>query len=58
LGNGEEILGFGDQIQRTGVRGAIASLWSVDDGGTQVLISAFYAADGGKFIETLSIPSA
>jgi CHAT domain-containing protein len=43
LGNGEEILGFGYQIQRTGARAAIASLWSVDDGGTQILMNAFYA---------------
>jgi CHAT domain-containing protein len=42
LGNGEEILGFGYQIQRTGARSAIASLWAVDDGGTQALMSAFY----------------
>ncbi|HEY9625251.1 MAG TPA: tetratricopeptide repeat protein [Crinalium sp.] len=44
LGNGEEILGFGYQIQRTGARAAIASLWSVDDGGTQMLMTAFYKA--------------
>lgn len=44
LGNGEEILGFGYQIQRTGAREAIASLWAVDDGGTQVLMNAFYTA--------------
>ena len=44
LGNGEEILGFGYQMQRTGARAAIASLWFVDDGGTQVLMDAFYAA--------------
>jgi CHAT domain-containing protein/Tfp pilus assembly protein PilF len=43
LGTGEEILGFGYQIQRTGARGAIASLWYVSDGGTQVLMDAFYA---------------
>jgi CHAT domain-containing protein/Tfp pilus assembly protein PilF len=43
LGNGEEILGFGYQIQKTGARSAIASLWAVDDGGTQALMSAFYA---------------
>lgn len=43
LGNGEEILGFGYQIQKTGARAAIASLWAVDDGGTQALMSAFYA---------------
>lgn len=42
LGNGEEILGFGYQIQKTGARAAIASFWAVDDGGTQALMSAFY----------------
>ncbi|MGV0102031.1 hypothetical protein NSTCB13_00526 [Nostoc sp. DSM 114160] len=42
LGNGEEILGFGYQMQQTGARAAIASLWSVDDGGTQAIMSAFY----------------
>ena len=42
LGNGEEILGFGYQMQLTGARAAIASLWSVSDGGTQVLMDAFY----------------
>lgn len=43
LGNGEEILGFAYQMQRTGAKATIASLWSVDDGGTQALMSAFYA---------------
>ncbi|WP_187329493.1 CHAT domain-containing protein [Halomicronema hongdechloris] len=43
LGNGEEILGFGYQIQRAGAKAAVASLWSVDDGGTQALMTAFYA---------------
>ncbi|PMB22721.1 hypothetical protein CEN45_11960 [Fischerella thermalis CCMEE 5198] len=43
LGNGEEILGFGYQMQKTGARSAIASLWAVDDGGTQALMSVFYA---------------
>ncbi|MBD2195275.1 MULTISPECIES: CHAT domain-containing protein [Calothrix] len=42
LGNGEEILGFAYQMQKTGARATIASLWSVDDGGTQALMSAFY----------------
>jgi CHAT domain-containing protein len=42
-GTGEEILGFGYQIQRTGAEAAIASLWSVNDGGTQALMNAFYA---------------
>jgi CHAT domain-containing protein/uncharacterized protein HemY len=44
LGNGEEILGLGYQFQRAGARAAIASLWTVDDGGTQMLMNAFYAA--------------
>jgi CHAT domain-containing protein len=43
LGNGEEILGLGYQMQRAGARAAIASLWSVNDGGTQALMNAFYA---------------
>jgi CHAT domain-containing protein/Tfp pilus assembly protein PilF len=42
LGNGEEILGLGYQMQRAGARAAIASLWSVNDGGTQALMNAFY----------------
>ncbi|MBE9098244.1 tetratricopeptide repeat protein [filamentous cyanobacterium LEGE 07170] len=44
LGNGEEILGFGYQIQQTGADAAIASLWYVDDGSTQALMTAFYEA--------------
>ncbi len=43
LGNGEEILGFGYQMQQTGARASIATLWTVDDGGTQALMDAFYA---------------
>lgn len=42
LGNGIEIMGFGYQMQRTGSRAALSSLWRVDDGGTQVLMNAFY----------------
>ncbi len=42
LGDGKEILGFGYQMQRAGARAAIASLWSVDDEGTQTLMNAFY----------------
>ncbi|MCY7321786.1 MAG: CHAT domain-containing protein [Phormidesmis sp. CAN_BIN36] len=41
--NGEEILGLGYQFQSRGARATIASLWQVDDGGTQVLMDAFYA---------------
>jgi CHAT domain-containing protein len=44
LGNGIEILGFGYQMQRTGSRASISSLWTVDDGGTQILMSVFYNA--------------
>ncbi|MGB2923753.1 MAG: CHAT domain-containing protein, partial [Limnothrix sp.] len=42
LGNGEEILGFGYLMQDAGARAAIASLWSVSDGGTQALMNRFY----------------
>jgi CHAT domain-containing protein/tetratricopeptide (TPR) repeat protein len=42
LGNGQEILGLGYQIQITGAKAAIASLWSVSDGGTQALMNEFY----------------
>jgi CHAT domain-containing protein len=41
--SGEEILGFGYLMQNAGVNAAMASLWTVDDGGTQTLMSAFYA---------------
>jgi len=44
LGNGEEILGFGYRLEEAGARATIASLWSVDDGGTEALMTAFYAA--------------
>lgn len=44
FGNGQEILGFGYLMQKTGARTAIASLWSVSDGGTQALMNAFYTA--------------
>ncbi len=42
LGDGVEILGFGYQIQKAGAKQAIASLWSVNDEGTQALMEAFY----------------
>ena len=44
FGNGEEILGFGYLMQYAGARAAMASLWAVDDGGTQVLMGEFYDA--------------
>ena len=44
LGTGEEIMGFGYQMQYAGAKAAIASLWQVSDGGTQALMTAFYTA--------------
>ena len=57
LGNGEEILGLGYQMQRAGARAAIASLWTVDDGGTQALMDAFYAALESKEVGQDSQPT-
>ncbi|HEY9608815.1 CHAT domain-containing protein [Allocoleopsis sp.] len=42
LSNGIEIFGFGYQLQRNQVRASLASLWQVNDGGTQVLMNRFY----------------
>ena len=44
LGNGEEILGLGYQMQQAGASATIASLWMVDDEGTFLLMDAFYKA--------------
>ena len=41
-GTGIEILGLGYRLQRAGARAVIASLWAVNDGGTQALMNAFY----------------
>ncbi|AFZ17353.1 CHAT domain-containing protein [Allocoleopsis franciscana] len=57
LGNGEEILGLGYQMQRAGARAAIASLWTVDDGGTQALMDSFYAALESKQVGQDSQPT-
>ncbi|MEO0541244.1 MAG: CHAT domain-containing protein [Cyanobacteria bacterium P01_A01_bin.105] len=43
LGNGEELLGFGYQIQRTGAKASLSSLWKVNDQGTQSLMGFFYS---------------
>ncbi len=55
VGSGEEILGFGYQIQRTGARAAIASLWTVSDQGTQMLMGNFYTQlqKGSNIINSL-----
>ncbi|MEM7556328.1 MAG: CHAT domain-containing protein [Cyanobacteria bacterium P01_A01_bin.84] len=59
LGSGEEILGFGYQVQKTGAKSAIASLWSVDDGGTQTLMNEFYSLlSSGKMTKTLALKEA
>ncbi|MDX1978340.1 MAG: CHAT domain-containing protein [Pseudanabaenaceae cyanobacterium bins.68] len=43
MGDGQEILGFGYLMQQSGARAAIASLWAVDDGGTQAWMEIFYS---------------
>ncbi len=59
LGNGEEILGLGYQFQNRGARATIASLWSVDDGGTQALMNAFYTAlQSGKYTKVQALQQA
>ncbi|NEO61729.1 MAG: CHAT domain-containing protein, partial [Moorea sp. SIO4G2] len=42
LGDGKEILGFGYLMQNAGADAAIASLWAVNDEGTQALMEQFY----------------
>ncbi len=44
FGQGEEILGLGFLMESAGARATIASLWLVDDRGTQLLMSKFYKA--------------
>ncbi|MBD2027926.1 CHAT domain-containing protein, partial [Leptolyngbya sp. FACHB-711] len=59
LQDGKEILGFGYQIQATGARAAIASLWAVDDGGTEALMSRFYTAlRSGNLSKTAALQQA
>lgn len=52
LGSGEEILGFGYLMEAAGADASIATLWQVDDGGTQILMNKFYQQllkpDAGK----------
>ncbi|MDZ8034431.1 CHAT domain-containing protein [Nostoc sp. DedSLP04] len=59
LGTGLEILGFGYQLQRTGVRASIASLWEVNDGGTQTLMNTLYTRlKSGKITKAEAIREA
>jgi CHAT domain-containing protein/tetratricopeptide (TPR) repeat protein len=59
LGTGEEIMGFGYQMQYAGAKAAIASLWQVSDGGTQSLMTAFYSAlKDGKFSKAEALAEA
>ena len=44
LGSGVEILGLGYRIEQAGAQATLASLWQVSDGGTQILMQAFYDA--------------
>ena len=58
-GTGIEILGLGYRLQTAGARAVIASLWSVNDGGTQALMDAFYAAlKTGKLTKAESLRQA
>ncbi|MDA0265781.1 MAG: CHAT domain-containing protein, partial [Cyanobacteria bacterium] len=58
LGNGEEVLGLGYQFQLSGAQAVIASLWSVDDLGTQALMTAFYDALGSGLSKTEALQAA
>ncbi|MGG6294974.1 tetratricopeptide repeat protein [Leptolyngbya sp. AN02str] len=58
LGTGAEILGFGYLMQQAGAAAAIASLWRVNDGGTQVLMDAFYAALRNGYTKTEALQRA
>ena len=59
FGTGIEILGLGYQLQSAGARAVIASLWNVDDGGTQVLMNDFYSnLKTGKYSKTAALQKA
>lgn len=42
FGDGKKILGFGYQMQKIGDQATLASLWSVEDRATQLLMNYFY----------------
>lgn len=56
--NGEQVLGLGYQFQRQGARAVVASLWQVDDGGTQALMNAFYLAINAGYSKTEALQKA
>ncbi|MEM8502965.1 MAG: tetratricopeptide repeat protein [Cyanobacteria bacterium P01_D01_bin.1] len=56
--NGEQILGLGYQFQAAGARAVISSLWQVDDGGTQILMNAFYLALQNGYSKTEALQRA
>ncbi|EKU96289.1 hypothetical protein Lepto7375DRAFT_0278 [Leptolyngbya sp. PCC 7375] len=56
--NGEQVLGLGYQFQRQGARAVVASLWQVDDGGTQTLMNAFYLAINAGYSKTEALQKA
>jgi CHAT domain-containing protein/tetratricopeptide (TPR) repeat protein len=58
LGSGVEILGLGYQIQEAGAQGVLASLWQVNDYGTQLLMSAFYNALAQGMTKTQALQAA
>jgi CHAT domain-containing protein len=56
--NGEQVLGLGYQFQRQGAKSVVASLWRVDDGGTQALMNAFYLAINAGYSKTEALQKA
>jgi CHAT domain-containing protein len=40
--NGKEVEAFSDVVQELGAKAVIATLWEVDDAGTQILMPEFY----------------
>lgn len=48
MGNGEEIVGFGYQMQNAGVESIIASLWRVNDNSAQLMNTFYTVLQAGK----------
>ncbi|MEO1592477.1 MAG: CHAT domain-containing protein, partial [Cyanobacteria bacterium J06632_22] len=58
LGDGREVLGLGYRMQTAGAKSTLASLWAVSDGGTQVLMNAFYSALSQGLTKTEALKAA